>query len=574
MQRPKADFLEGRLRGRAINAHDRVEAETLALHGNPFPIVKELREAPTLLDGLRGTAARMLRHAYGLYHPPANDAARADLRAFETVSRLADELEGWLALGGTLSAEDVVGALERATVRGADGREPGRVAVLDLLRARTRNFEVVFILGLEEGTFPRRTQTSPFLDDDARRGLADARLVKPDGIARDRYLFYTACTRATQRLYLVREAANDDGTPREASPFWDEVARLFGEEEVRRATVRRPLSALTWPIEGAPTERERLRALAALAAGDEVEANALALANGWERRLERALHAFRRPTRLRHPLVLEYLGERTSFNVTELERFSDCSSAWFVERLLDPHTIDAEADAKLRGSVAHSALNKFFGGIPKELGVEKLDESQLDRALPFLRRCLDAAVNGVRMELTELQRQELDQTLWRDLEALVRAEAVSELELVPRRFEVSFGRERSTFGGPRSRRRPVALGEDRPRRRRDVRRARDRARLQVGTLGALGGADPAGAAAADPALHARAARPRRRRAARRPLPAARRRAQAARAAAREREGGAAGLRAQRLPRRRRVLVAARDGARATRARSRERIRDG
>jgi RecB family exonuclease len=56
-------------------------------------------------------------------------------------------------------------------------------------------------------------------------------------------------------------------------------------------------------------------------------------------------------------------------------------------------------------------------------------------------------VHGVRMELTELQRQELDQSLWRDLEAFVRAEAASELELVPRRFEVSFGRERSTFGG-------------------------------------------------------------------------------------------------------------------------------
>jgi len=445
--RPKADFLEGRLRGRAINVHDRVEAETLALHGNPFPVVKELREAPTLIEGLRATAARMLRHAYGLQQPPASDNARLDLRAYETVSRLADELEGWLALGGTLSAEEIVGALERATVRGADGREPGRVAVLDLLRARTRSFEIVFILGLEEGTFPRRTQSSPFLDDDARHGLADARLVKPDGIARDRYLFYTACTRATQRLYLVREAASDDGTPREASPFWDEVTRLFADDEVRRATVRRPLSALTWPIDGAPTERERLRALAALAAGDEREANALALANGWERRLERALSAFHRPTRLRHPLVLEYLGERTSFNVTELERFSDCSSAWFVERLLDPHTIDAEADAKLRGSVAHNALHKFFSGVPKELGVERLDESHIERALPFLRQCLDTAVNGVRMELTELQRQELDQSLWRDLEALVRAEAVSELELVPRRFEVSFGRERSTFDG-------------------------------------------------------------------------------------------------------------------------------
>ena len=145
--------------------------------------------------------------------------------------------------------------------------------------------------------------------------------------------------------------------------------------------------------------------------------------------------------------MLEFLGERTSFNVTELERFSDCSSAWFVDRLLDPRTIDAEVDPKLRGSVAHNALNKFFSGIPKELGIERLDETELERALPFLRRCLDQAVEGVRMELTELQRQELDQTLWRDLEAFVRIEASSKLPLVPSRYEVSFGHERSTLGG-------------------------------------------------------------------------------------------------------------------------------
>jgi ATP-dependent helicase/DNAse subunit B len=445
--RAKADFLEGRLRGRAVNAHDRVEAETLALHGNAFPIVTELREAATPLGGLRAAAARMLRHVHGMQQPPANDDARSDLRAYETVTRLATELEGWLAVGGTLTAEEIVGALERSTLRGADGREPGRVAVLDLLRARTRSFEVVFVLGLEEGTLPRRTQSSPFLDEDARRALGGARLVKPDQVARDRYLFYTACTRATRRLYLVREAASDEGTPREPSPFWDEVARLFPADDVRHATTRRPLSALTWPLEAAPTERERLRALAALAAGDETEAKALALANGWERRLDRALQAFNRPTLLRHPLVLDYLAGRTSFNVTELERFADCSSAWFVDRLLDPKTIDANVDPRLRGSVAHSALHKFFTGIPKELGVERLDTTLLDRALTFLRVCLDEAVNGVRMELTELQRQELHQTLWRDLEAFVRAEAASELPLVPRRFEVSFGRERSTFGG-------------------------------------------------------------------------------------------------------------------------------
>jgi RecB family exonuclease len=47
------------------------------------------------------------------------------------------------------------------------------------------------------------------------------------------------------------------------------------------------------------------------------------------------------------------------------------------------------------------------------------------------------------MEMTELQRRELEHGLLRDLEALVHAEAETELPLVPRRFEVSFGSERS-----------------------------------------------------------------------------------------------------------------------------------
>ena len=79
-----------------------------------------------------------------------------------------------------------------------------------------------------------------------------ARLERTDVVARDRYLFYTACTRATRRLVLVRESANDEGVPREPSPFWDDLRALFDESEVARATRRRSLSALTWGIESAP----------------------------------------------------------------------------------------------------------------------------------------------------------------------------------------------------------------------------------------------------------------------------------------------------------------------------------
>src|SRR5437762_2638071 len=411
------------------------------------PPLELLRKAQTPLAALRDLSRFMLRAAHGLESPPVGEESRQDLRAFEALTRLVDELEGWLALGGSLTPDEIVAAVERVSVRAAGAGEAGRVDVVDLLRARTRRYEVVFVLGLEEGTLPRRGETSPFLDEETARELDSrlrrSRLAKPDAGARARYLFYTACTRATPRLYLVREAANDEGGPREASPFWDEVRDLFWEDEVRRATTRRPLSALTWPVEQAPTERERLRAVASLAALDEGASRSLARANGWERRLDRALRAFERPTRLTHPLVLEELRAKTSFGVTELETFADCSSIWFVDRLIGPRTIDQVVDPRLRGQVAHSALHKFFAGVPKRLGVEKLGPEQLDDALEFVRECLAEAMAGVRMELTDLQRRELEQGLLRDLEAFLRDEDASELQMVPRRFEVSFGSERS-----------------------------------------------------------------------------------------------------------------------------------
>jgi hypothetical protein len=445
LPRAHADYLEGRLRGNGIRTD--VEEKTVRLRGQALPLLDDVRAAGSPIEAVRVLATGMLRGAYGLESPSASESSRGDLRAFEQVLRLLRELEGWSDLGGSISREDVLASLERVPVRLAGAAEPGRVAIIDLFRARTRRFEALFVLGLEEGSLPRRANPSPFLDDDARRDLDErtrSRLVRPDAVARERFLFYAACTRPSRRLTLVREAATDDGAPRQASPFWHEVRGLFDPSEVTRWTRRRALSALTWPLEDAPTERERLRALAALAAEDPPGAEALALANGWERRFHRAQEAFDRPTKLTNPAVLAELAGRTTFNVTELEAFATCSSIWFVERIVSPRSIDAEVDAKLRGSIAHTTLHRFYAGLPKELGIERVDPAKIEDAVRFLRRCFDEALEGVRQELSDLERRELEGQLWRDLELFIRDEAETEVPLVPRRFEVGFGTERSS----------------------------------------------------------------------------------------------------------------------------------
>ena len=444
LERRAVDFVEGRLRGRAIADPARVEEESERLRGLPLPALRDLRASEEPTAAVRHLLVTMARSAWGLEAPPTGADARADARAFDATKRTLDELDSFARLdGASLAPDDVVAALERTTVRPVAAGEAGYVAVLDYRRARTRPFDTVFLLGLEEGSFPRRDRPSPFLGDEARHELG-GRLERVDEVSRDRYLLYTACTRAERRLVLVREAATDDGVPREPSPFWDDVRALFDPGDIARATQRRPLSSLTWALESAPSERERLRALARLAVDDAAGADALASANGWTRRLDRARGAFERSTELRNPLVLDWLGQRTTFAATELERFADCSSAWLVERVIDPKTIDAEPDALLRGQVVHTTLNRFYSTLPKELGADRITPENVDAALGLVRRCLDDALqSGVRLDLTPLQEAELRQTLLADLEGFVRDEAASGVVFEPRRLEVAFGSERA-----------------------------------------------------------------------------------------------------------------------------------
>ena len=161
-----------------------------------------------------------------------------------------------------------------------------------------------------------------------------------------------------------------------------------------------------------------------------------------------------------------------------------------------------------------------------------------------MRECLDEALEGVRHgDDADCSGASSTRALWRDLEALVRDEAASELPLVPRRFEVAFGTERAAPELQRG----LELGEG-------LTLSGKIDRIDVDPFSARGivqdyksgksahsaHEDRGGAAAPDPALHARPPRPGRDRAARRRLPAARRRAQGARAAAR-------GRRARTLP---------------------------
>ena len=352
-------------------------------------------------------------------------------RALAAASATADEL--CEAVPGA-DGDDVLAALDAVQVRLGDGLPRGRVRIVRIGLARLAPVRALVLCGLEEGVLPRREPAEAAGSAELRRALTPAGLPgdRPRQEERDRFLFAAALARVDEHLALVRRATDDDSLELAPSPFWDEVVRVLGDSAPIALTAR------AHALDG-HDERERLQAIAALARQDAPSALARARAHGGRAgaRIERALAAWQRPTRLRDRQVLARLAGQETYSVTELETFQTCSSLWFVERQLHPRDVEQPLDQRVAGSVMHNALRLFFGGVASELRVARLRPEHLPAAFELLDRSIDTAIAKQSYEDDDVAWEALRRELRRNLRTVVRVEADRLDEFVPRHFEIS-----------------------------------------------------------------------------------------------------------------------------------------
>ena len=272
--------------------------------------------------------------------------------------------------------------------------------MLDLLRARTRRFDVVFVLGLEEGSFPRRASPSPVPRRRRPPGRSTSARARascgPSRWPRERYLFYAACTRPSRRLYLVREAATDDGAPRLASPFWDETRALFDAADV--TPLDAPAAALGADL-AARGRADRARAPPGARGpgrhGFRRRRGSSRAANGWERRLQRARSAFRRRTALTSPAVVAALAGADDLQ-RHRARGVRVVLVDLVRRACDLAALDRRRGGReaARLDRPHDAPPLLRRACRKRSARERVEAARLEDTLRFLRRCLDEALDG------------------------------------------------------------------------------------------------------------------------------------------------------------------------------------
>ncbi len=120
--------------------------------------------------------------------------------------------------------------LNRTTMEMNPGRKG--VRVMNAMDARGETFKVLFLIGLNEGLFPRHIREDYLLRDSVRQLLQQPAgywiLPKLAGYEEEKLLFYLMVSSASKRLYCVFSRSDDDGKAQVPSIYLRELSRASG----------------------------------------------------------------------------------------------------------------------------------------------------------------------------------------------------------------------------------------------------------------------------------------------------------------------------------------------------------
>jgi len=217
-----------------------------------FAVLETLEPPATLADHVERLSAALDRLGFDpAAHSLADTAAAAMGPLLSALAELAREAR-MIAPERVVSLDEFAALTEavfaETTIENRNRSEQG-VEVLSLVDARGLDFDLVFVIGLNDGTFPLYHRDDPLIPDDLKlalnRPLATAlrrrfgatapnalgRILRTryDRNAEDWFLFFLALSMPEQEVVLSYSAADENGNPLLRSPFVEEVLKLLGE---------------------------------------------------------------------------------------------------------------------------------------------------------------------------------------------------------------------------------------------------------------------------------------------------------------------------------------------------------
>ncbi len=459
--------LEERRRG--LDDHDETHAEHLQRQIDALANLEEF--ALPIIGMLAALPAPAL---WGEWLAALRQLAAATLRRPNRV----------LAVLGGLEPMESVGPVDLAEVRRVleerlaflrhepTGRRYGKVFVATIDEARGRDFDVVFLPGLAEGIFPKRTSEDPLLLDDMRRQVEAPLMTQDERFENERLLLRIAVGAASRKL-VVSYPTQDvlQGRARVPSFYALDIVRaaedrLPDTRALEERAASGSASLLGWPaprdtgvsIDAAEFDVSYLEPILTRPEGDATGRARFLLDTN--EHLARSLRARARrwrpgffaadglvdPSAAARAVLDRHRLHARSYSPTALQRYAVCPYQFFlyaIQRLRpreEPAALE-QMDPLTRGSLFHEVQYVLFqrlrdaGNLPitaanrtaaiaaADDALDELAATYSERLAPAIPRVWDDEVEGVRT----------------DLRGWIREVAESDDGWEPSFFEFSFG---------------------------------------------------------------------------------------------------------------------------------------
>ena len=284
-----------------------------------------------------------------------------------------------------LSIEEYYQILKIGLKNSGLGKIPGtqdQVTIGDVERSRSHKVKAIFIIGINDGSFPSIKKEEGFLGDE------DRQILKQDGIElakgtlenlyEDNFNIYKALATAENEIYLSYCSADNEGKSLRPSVLIHKIKKIYPELE-ETSDVVNPKYEITNKL---ATYEELLENIAKKQEGKEVEKTWNTVYNYYiksqemKQKLKQDLEGINYtniPQNLDSNLVEKLYGNTLTTSVSKLERYQSCNFSYYLQYGLK---LKEKEELKVQnfdtGSFMHETIDTFFKKI-KEQKIKKGD---------------------------------------------------------------------------------------------------------------------------------------------------------------------------------------------------------
>lgn len=269
------------------------------------------------------------------------------------------------------------------------GAIPGtadQVIIGDTDRSRSHKVKAVFIIGLNDGSFPSNHKDEGFLDDKDREVLKENGIELAKGTVEqlydDNFNIYKAFTTAEEKLYLSYVSSDSEGKSLRPSIMLNKIKRMFPMLQEESDVIERKSEVLL----KSTTFDELLVQLRKFQEGEVIDKIWFQVYRYYqENEPEKLLHSIQAiryknvPEKLEKNNLEKLYGSTLKTSVSRLEQYEACSFSYYLKyglKLKEQNTLKVEAIDT--GNFMHEIIDSFFTYLEeRELSVKELSEEQV-----------------------------------------------------------------------------------------------------------------------------------------------------------------------------------------------------